>query len=348
MPRFIKYLPSIGFLLALILSIKLLFPFYLALASVWVLSPITEYLHRHSRLSRRSVRLVLLSVLLLFLVFLSGVLIRAILRESEGFFTSLYEALTMAARSLYAFVERLKTLFHVGDLVSEEKLSEIASSLLTNAASALSENLASLATAAVKALPKSVLATVFYLLSLVYIALDYEKVRAVLQKLTPKPLHIPFKKLKASVLSLFRHLFRAYGILFGITFTITTLAFFLMRIDYPVWWALLAASLDALPAIGIGIILIPWGIGLLLAGQTAKGVLMLVLYAALTVLRQVLEPRVLGRELGVPSLVSLLSLYLGFTLFGGWGILLSPLLSILFTRLYRTLTTHKAPKGTPS
>ena len=320
MPRFIKYLPSIGFLLALIVSIKLLFPFYLALASVWALSPITEYLHRHSRLSRRSVRLVLLSILVLFLVFLSGVLIRAILRESEGFFTSLYEALTMAARSLYAFIERLKTLFHVGDLVSEEKLSEIASSLLTNAASALSENLASLATAAVKAL---------------------------LQKLTPKPLHIPFKKLKASVLSLFRHLFRAYGILFGITFAITTLAFFLMGIDYPVWWALLAASLDALPAIGIGIILIPWGIGLLLTGETVKGVLMLVLYAALTVLRQVLEPRVLGRELGVPSLVSLLSLYLGFTLFGGWGILLSPLLSILFTRLYRTLTTHKAPKGTP-
>ena len=63
---------------------------------------------------------------------------------------------------------------------------------------------------------------------------------------------------------------------------------------------------------------------------------MLLFYGGMTLLRQALEPRILGKELGVSPLVSLLSLFSALKLFGGWGLLLSPILSVVLTRLFHT------------
>lgn len=340
-----SFLLSVGFFLLFALSLRLLFPFYLALVTVSGIAAIASRLQRHSRLSERALRLVLLAVSAILLLSLAAIVARGIVKESEGFFASLFETVKMALTSLYRFAKRLKEAWHIGDFLSDERLTALAGTLFERLTAALSTKLATAAAAFVKALPQAVLATVLYLFSLFYIAADYEKIHAVIRKLIPQSLKAPLSRLKHSTLSLLCHTLKAYGVLFLITFFILSLAFFLMKIDYPLWWALLAAGLDALPAIGIGMILIPWGCGLLVSGHTATGVAMLALYAVMTVLRQALEPRILGRELGVPPLLSLLSLYLGFRLFGGWGLLLSPLLSVLFTRLFHYITAERQTKG---
>jgi predicted PurR-regulated permease PerM len=80
--------------------------------------------------------------------------------------------------------------------------------------------------------------------------------------------------------------------------------------------------------------LIPWGILLLLQGTPFGGWGLLVLYALISVTRTILEPRFLGRQIGLHPLLTLLALYAGFRLFGFWGMLLLPVGVMLLKQLY--------------
>ena len=97
------------------------------------------------------------------------------------------------------------------------------------------------------------------------------------------------------------------------------------------------AIVDALPVLGSGTVLIPWGILRLLAGDVKMGVGVLLLYLLCTVNRQLLEPRLIGRHLGMSTLLTLFLMYVGFKLFGILGFLLGPVGFILGREIYLTL-----------
>lgn len=97
------------------------------------------------------------------------------------------------------------------------------------------------------------------------------------------------------------------------------------------------AIVDALPVLGSGTVLIPWGILRLLAGDVKMGVGVLLLYLLCTVNRQLLEPRLIGRHLGMSTLLTLFLMYVGYKLFGILGFLLGPVGFILGREIYLTL-----------
>lgn len=94
------------------------------------------------------------------------------------------------------------------------------------------------------------------------------------------------------------------------------------------------ALVDALPVFGAGTVLIPWAIVLLLQGSRFVGWGLLILYGVVSVARTVLEPRLLGKQIGLHPLLTLLSLYAGFRLFGFGGLLLLPVGVMLLKQLY--------------
>lgn len=117
--------------------------------------------------------------------------------------------------------------------------------------------------------------------------------------------------------------------------------FWLLRIPYAPVWALVVALVDAFPVLGTGTVLIPWSIVCLLQGQTARGAGMLGLYAVVWLVRSMLEPRLLGRELGLDPLVTLLSVYAGYKLLGLPGMILSPMLAVIAIRLMKVADTKE-------
>lgn len=101
--------------------------------------------------------------------------------------------------------------------------------------------------------------------------------------------------------------------------------------------ALLIAAVDALPVFGAGTVLIPWGVISFLRGNTVLGVGLLVLYALCSVSRAFLEPRFLGKQIGLNPLVTLAALYAGYRLFGILGMILLPFAVILLKQLYELI-----------
>lgn len=141
---------------------------------------------------------------------------------------------------------------------------------------------------------------------------------------------------KELFVSLFAYI-RAILILAAITFFELILGFTILDVRYGVLIAFICAVLDALPAIGTGWVLTPWGIICLLLGNYKLGIGLLVLYIVTWVVRQLLEPRIVGGQIGMHPLVLLFAMYLGMQTWGVIGLLAGPLAAIVlrsFLRLY--------------
>ena len=132
---------------------------------------------------------------------------------------------------------------------------------------------------------------------------------------------------------IFRRYIKAYGILLAMTFALLLVGFWTLRVEYAFLLAFLIALADLLPVIGVGTVLIPWGIVMLLQKQFYLGFGLLILYLVISLVRQVAEPKVLGKSLGLHPLLTLFATYVGFTLFGLLGMILAPVAALLAKRL---------------
>ena len=108
-------------------------------------------------------------------------------------------------------------------------------------------------------------------------------------------------------------------------------------IRHGILWGILTGILDALPFIGTGVVLVPLSILQLLEGNWGRALICGVLYVVCIFLREVMEPRLIGRRIGVSPIAVLVSLYAGIRLFGVWGIIKGPLGFVLIYETYRSL-----------
>lgn len=114
-----------------------------------------------------------------------------------------------------------------------------------------------------------------------------------------------------------------------IMFLLLTLGLWLLGTEFPLLFGGIIACLDALPVLGTGTVLIPWALLAFLQNSQALGFGLLTLYGATALTRTALEPRLVGRQLGLHPLVTLMAFYAGYRLFGLPGMLLLPILAIL-------------------
>lgn len=114
----------------------------------------------------------------------------------------------------------------------------------------------------------------------------------------------------------------------GIAFAVMVGGFLLLRIENSLLWAALITLVDAFPILGVGTVLVPWALVCMLQDNIARGLGLLAIYAVAWLSRSILEPKLVGRGLGLDPLVTLIAIYAGWKLWGIPGMLLSPILTL--------------------
>ena len=131
---------------------------------------------------------------------------------------------------------------------------------------------------------------------------------------------------------------KAQGIIMSAIALTAAITLGIAGIKHGVLWGILAGILDALPFIGTGVVLLPLGIWQLLEGSFGRALICGALYVVCIFLREILEPRLIGRKIGVSPIAVLVSLYAGIRLFGVWGIIKGPLGFVLIYETYHSLS----------
>lgn len=182
-------------------------------------------------------------------------------------------------------------------------------------------------------LPNALLTSAVVIISTYYFAVDRVKVNCFFLSLFPKKVRPVLKRFKDEIIDTVGKYLRAYGLLFLITFGELLAAFLLMGVEYAFVLALVIAMIDILPVLGTGTVLIPWGLSALLVGNYSRGTYLLITYAAITVIRQVTEPKIVGKYIGLSPLAALASMYIGLKLMGLAGLIVFPLGAIVLKRI---------------
>ena len=120
------------------------------------------------------------------------------------------------------------------------------------------------------------------------------------------------------------------------TFAITFIGLMVLRSPFALLLSVIIAIIDALPFFGSGFILWPGAIIHLILGSPKLAIGYMVIYAAVQIMRQIMQPKILGTQIGLHPLLTLFSMYFGYKCIGFWGLLLGPVIAVMLQAYFQT------------
>lgn len=123
--------------------------------------------------------------------------------------------------------------------------------------------------------------------------------------------------------------FKAQLIMMLMTFIIFSIGLVLIDAPFPLLFGFIIAVVDVLPVLGSGIIMIPWTIISFIKGSSDFAIALAIVYLVATLVRQILEPKIIGDKIGIRPLYTFIATIAGSLIFGPIGIILGPIISVI-------------------
>lgn len=330
------YYTIIAILVFLIIKygLDLFAPFLIAFVIAYLLRKPTKWVAKKIKLPYRAVSLIMvilfystIGVLCVFITIQIGSSLANLVTELPNFYktelspllTNFFDMIEKSFRSLDpSLIKTISDVFNnfvqsIGELFSS--LSVSALSIVSNYASTL---------------PGLFIKILMAIISTFFIAIDYDLIvsfgkRQLSEKVSNLIVHI-----KNYIVGTLFVCIRSYALIMTITFIELSIGLSLIRVENAILVALLIAFFDILPVLGTGGIMIPWMILVAFQGNFMLAIGLLVVYLAITVIRNILEPKIVGAQLGLHPIVTLLAMFVGTQLFGFLGLFGLPItLSLL-------------------
>ncbi|NLK39266.1 MAG: sporulation integral membrane protein YtvI [Clostridiales bacterium] len=315
-------------------------PFLLAWLTAIAIRPVAAYISRRTKIPLRITSVILMLLVLCLIGILIFVISSRILYELR----SLISRLGSDMELVEDYIQRITDFFNgLADKVpllrglseSEQleeiwnRVNEIASGMIEDFIMRISAVLPAIITFILRSLPDVLLFVVISIIAAFYFALDLQTVnKAVLDALPPKWAQ-GVQRARQNVSGTILKYLRAYLFLMVITFIQLLIGFLILEIDYAFILALVIAVIDILPVLGVGTILVPWGVVLMIGGNYYIGFGLLIIFAIITVVRQFAEPKIVGESLGLHPIITLVAIYAGFKLFGIFGMIVGPVVAMI-------------------
>ena len=193
-----------------------------------------------------------------------------------------------------------------------------------NFISSFSVNAIKAVTSGIAGIPGLIIKLILMIISCFFFLLDYDKIMAFFVSLIPKGKEKNFETIKWYVTNTLLVYIKSYSLLFLMTYVELSIGFQILGIPYAPIIGLMVAVFDILPVLGTGGILLPWTVVLLVMKNIPMGIGMFVLYLVITVIRNTMEPKLVGKQIGLHPLATMISLFVGLKVVGFWGMLIFP------------------------
>lgn len=325
----------IGCLFLVLLAFPYVAPFAIAALFAWMIDPLVKRIAGWlggSKTSRNLISGLLVAILAGAVIVSLLLLITKVFDEVRALILVLPGWISQASTDVIAWIEGLDLEWDILQSSVEEALLRLLTdltSMLTTFASRAASTVARGAWQAVSLLPQGVLFVVLTLMGTFYMSADKQRIFGFLGKYLPEKYLKRSDLFRASILRAILGQIRSALIMLVVTFAELSIGFTIMGLDYAILFALFIAVLDALPVIGAGLFLIPMLIYGIVASNVTLAVGAGVLYLTTIIVRQLLEPRIIGRQLGLYPLATMMAMYAGLKVMGFLGMLLGPLMLLL-------------------
>lgn len=176
--------------------------------------------------------------------------------------------------------------------------------------------------------------TYYYFNCFFFFTFDYQKIVNFILKQFPEKSQFMIINIKNSSINALLKLLKAYAILLSVTFIELLIGLTILKVENAFTISVIIALVDILPVLGTGSILTPWMIISLINGNINLAIGLLILYIIITVVRQILEPKVVGHQIGLYPLITLMCMFVGAQLFGIAGLFGFPIAATIIKNLH--------------
>jgi sporulation integral membrane protein YtvI len=319
-------------------------PFLLGFLISVIAAPFIRLLHQKTHLMQRKhaslVIIVVLFLLIGLLLYYAGNLLVHAIRDFVVSIPSIYKDLSLTINEMIA--EHQDVLHHLlpgsyGDMASkalsnlESNFNQYASDFIANASSPV----ASISLDVVRSLPTLLVYAVVTIISAYLFSKDGDVYKENIRKWIPERFFQYGKLLKRDISKILQGWLLAQFQIMFVVFLVLAIGLLILRVRFAVPLALLTAFLDFLPMFGVGFIFWPWIVMDLFSGKFLEALGLLVIYVATQIVRQFMQPKIMGDTMGLPPFMTILFLYLGFKFYGLAGMIFAVPVGMLFLCFYR-------------
>ncbi len=332
---FIYVLPLLGRLLAAIP--KYIMPFLVAILFAIVMEPVVEFFERKLKLRRGWAVFTSLVLVWGTVAFSLTALIVRLTEELIGLYKVLVEHSEQITTSIVDGLARIQ-LFYVQLNLPDNVQASAQKSLLQyfgNLETVLNHS-ANALVGFLGAMPGFMIFLLIATVATFFIMKDRAWLRESFMAVIPESWRGTTRSVINDLFGVFAGFLKAYSFLVMMTALQTIIGLKLLGVNYALTLGLVTGLLDILPIVGPGIVFLPWIGYSLLTANTKFAIGLLVLYGVVTGVRQVLEPKVVGDSIGLHPLATLVSLYVGLKLLGPVGLILGPVVVILYLAFQRS------------
>ncbi len=192
----------------------------------------------------------------------------------------------------------------------------------------------------VKGIPSLFLTFLVTVVSSVFMTAEYEIIKNMFLGFFKEENRNKIINAKRTITKGVSKLFKAYATIMLITFVEMFIGLSFMKLigvykgGYIAIIAFVTCIVDIIPVLGTGTVLLPWAVYSFITGNVGLGIGLVVMYAVVTVLRQIIEPKLVANQVGLPAIVTIAAMFLGARIFGAFGIILLPLTVIILKLMY--------------
>ncbi len=308
-------------------------PFVIGLLIAIVLNPWIRFLTARTKIGRKvwsPITVLLFYGLLGALIYFFGAKIVGFIQGIAGRLPAYYTATIEPQINLLA--DKLASSFPE----NQNRVLEMAGSVegtMQDLINRASGTMISLGASYVVAFPGLLIQFIFMVISSFFFTADLEQVRGFLLRQVPERRRDVVLEVARSARVMVGKILKVYLFLMCVTFVELYIGFKILRIDMAFLYAVLTAIVDILPVLGTGTVLIPWGLISCFLGNVGQGVGILILYLIITAVRQFLEPKIIGQQVGLHPIVTLICIFAGGKVMGIWGIFLFPVMATVLKKM---------------
>jgi sporulation integral membrane protein YtvI len=324
------------------LSIKyllgLLFPFIIGLGVAALLYPATRAVSKWANIPRKIVAVlfvVLFYAALCFVFSWMGIhlftAVKGLLFELPQLYSSVIEP------ALNTFFYRMEKLAEGLEPSAAQVIRDLAGAFSGSAGSIVS----SISTAAIQgistaisSIPRLIITIIFALISTLFFAVDYDRITDYIRKRFSGKANWYARETKAFAFSISSKYIKGYSLLLFITFLELFIGLTILGIEKPLYAAAMIALIDLLPVLGTGAILIPWISIEFISGNSSLAIGLLALYLVIITVRGVLEPKIVGQQIGLHPVVMLICIFVGAKVFGIGGMIALPICAVAMMHFF--------------
>lgn len=334
-------IPLLGLCLVIFLGPRLLH-FFMPFVVGWILAllanPLVRFLERRVKLVRRhgSMLIIIAALAIVIGLFYGASLLvyremGSFLADAPEIYQSVIAEIGDALQNGRKLAEYFPQNLQPPLLAFSDNLDGLFGKLVSRAA----EPTVQIAGHVAKSIPNLLVNMVIIILSSYLFLADRESIMRWLKEHLPAFVFRYIEYMKRDAKGLIGGYFLAQFRIMCVVALILAAGFLVLGVRYGVLLAFLTAILDFLPIFGTGTVLFPWAVVKLFAGEYAYATGLILLYILTQVVRQIIQPKIVGESMGLPPLMTLFLLYLGFKLRGLTGMILAVPMGLVFINFYK-------------